>query len=570
MARLNICSKCKKPVILCQGHVALPKAVENVINDLHNLPAPTPEIVGSTDISLFDETTLSYKRVWQVPSLKDGTMQFIPMDKMAGYLTSFFQHLYRDFQPLPEDLPFIPIPDGEELLDYQIRDVYQMLRMHRRNMNILNANEPGLGKTIEMLCLINLCNFNRILVICPNSVKLNWKREADKWLKRRYDMEIAGTGLCTFSEFTIINYEALRVWGLPLATTPWDLVIIDEAHFCKNPSAQRAKAVFNIPGTRIAMLTGTPIVNYPYEIFPLWHHLDPKGSGTIQSFEREFTYRGSRFARNLKEMQRRLRNTIMIRNLKKDVLTQLPKKRRQIIEFASEGFEELLNEEKKVWNAKDNDFSNVDVVNDLNKMIAEGDMNDEEFAKRIDALKYDRRYYFTEISKIRHKVAQAKVPLVLEHLDTALDYIPGIKSDADNKIVVFGHHRDVLTSIAKHYGNMAVLVMGNENIKDRDDKVQRFQNDPTCRVFVGGMSVAGIGINLTAASHVVFAEMDWVPGTLTQAEDRCHRFGQEAESLLIQHLVLENSLDAYMGKTVINKQRQIDRAVNEPPAEKSA
>lgn len=564
MGKLNICSRCKKPVILCQGHVALPKNVEGVLN-LLAAQAPPVKVVGSRDIELFDETTLSPRKVWQVESLKDGTMQFIPMDRMAGYLTTFFQHLYRDFQPLPEDLPEIPIPDGEELLDYQRDDVYEMLRMIRRGQNILNANEPGLGKTVEMLCLINIApSIKRILVVCPNSVKFNWKREADKWLVRKYDMEIAGTGFCGFSDFTIINYEALRVWGLPLATTPWDLVIIDEAHFCKNPSAQRAKAVFNIKGTHLAMLTGTPIVNYPYEVFPLWHHLDAKASGTIQAFERDFCYTGSRFARNLKELQRRLRNSVMIRHLKRDVLTQLPRKRRQIIEFSSEGFEELLAEEKKVWNAKDNDFSNVDVVNDLNKMLMSDGMNDEEFAKAIDALKYNQRYYFTQIAKIRHKVAQAKVPLVLEHLDTALDYIPGIKSDSDNKIVVFGHHRDVLTTIAKHYGDMAVLVLGGESIAERDAKVQRFQTDPRCRVFVGGMSVAGVGINLTAASHVVFVEMDWVPGTLTQAEDRCHRIGQLAESLLIQHLVLENSLDAYMGKTVINKQRQIDKAVNEP------
>ena len=568
MARLNICSKCKKPVILCQGHLPLPKQVEQFLSDVVEASRPTPEahptVIGTRDIELFDETTLSTKRAWQVPSLKDGTLQFIPMDRMAGYLTTFFQHLYRDFQPIVEIPPDIPVPDGEELLPFQREDIYTMLRMHRNNQNILNANEMGLGKTIEMLCFINLINPNKVLVICPNSLKFNWKREAERWLVRKYDMEIAGTGLCTFSDFTIINYEALRVWGLPLATTSWDLVIIDEAHFVKNPSSQRAKAVFNIPGTRLVMLTGTPIVNYPYELFPLVHYLDKKHWGSIQAFERDFTWRGSRYARNLPRLQQKLRETVMLRHLKKDVLKELPRKRRQIIEFSSEGFEALLEEEKKAWQAKDNDFSKTEVVNELNKMLFAdgGGMNDAEFAKAIENLKYDKRYFFEQIAKIRHKVAQAKVPLVLEHLDNALDYIPGIKSEADNKVVVFGHHRDVLTAIAKHYGDMAVLVMGGENIADRDAKVKRFQTDPACRVFVGGMTVAGVGITLTAASHVVFAEMDWVPGTLTQCEDRCHRIGQEADSLLIQHLVLENSLDAYMGKTLIRKQGQIDKAVN--------
>lgn len=556
MATIAECPKCHKSVLLCRGHVRFDEEGDY------------PTVIGTRDIEIFDETQLANHRFWQVPSEKDGTVRFITHERMAGYLQDFFLHLYRDFQPPVEVLPEIPCPAGMEILDFQRDGVYDMWRRIKAGKNILLGDEMGLGKTIQVLLLVNMMQYKRVLVVCPNSLKLNWKREAETWLTDKHDLEVAGTSWCGMSDFTIINYEALRQWGVPLAREAWDLVVLDEAHYCKNPSTQRTKMAFALNGITMIMLTGTPIVNYPYEIFPLANRLDNKVWGDIAKFEYEFTYRGSRYARNLAVLQKRLRDSIMIRRLKKDVLTQLPKKRRQVIEFSSEGFEELLAEEKKAWAAKDNDFNNVDAINEImNTMMKEGS-DDADFAKIIENLKYNKRYYFEQIALIRHKVALAKVPLVLEHLDTVLDWIPGIKPDNDApKVVVFGHHRDVLQKIADHYKGGCVLVMGGEDITKRDAKVQKFQHDPECRVFVGGMAVNKEGINLTASAHVVFAEMDWVPGTLTQAEDRCHRIGQEADKVLVQHLVLENSLDAHMAKTVINKQRQIEKALDKKPKE---
>lgn len=538
------CKKCGHDIFSCPGH-----------SDI--------EILSREPVLLLNETAGEPCLVWQTTNDKEGNLRFVTQERMCGYLRDFFQHLYEAYQPIVKVRDTIPLPPGKELLSFQIDDIYEMLERPR---NILLANEMGLGKTIEVLCYINLTHPQRVLVVCPNSVKLNWKHEAEEWLVHHYDIEIAGTGLCTFSNFTIINYEAVTRWAPALNTHQWDLVIVDEGHFIKNPSAARSKAVCSLRGNKNILLTGTPIVNYPYELFNLIHWLDSETWPNVQRFMNRYTYgTQSRYGRNLHELQTKLRESIMIRHLKKEVLKDLPRKRRQIIEFSSEGFEDLLKEEKKIWNAKDNDFNNVDALNEIMKAVnnAKETDTDADFAAIIDQLKYNKRYYFEEIARIRHKVALAKVPLVIDHLDTALDYIPGIKSESDNKIVVFGHHRDVLTMIHRHYGDkMSVLVMGGEDIESRHAKVQRFQTDKTCRVFCAGMSVAGLGLTLTAASHVVFAEMDWVPGILTQAEDRVHRIGQEADSVLVQHLVLEDSLDAYMGKTVINKQRQIDKAMN--------
>jgi hypothetical protein len=159
---------------------------------------------------------------------------------------------------------------------------------------------------------------------------------------------------------------------------------------------------------------------------------------------------------------------------------------------------------------------------------------------------------FAEMSKVRHATAVAKLPQVIEYLHTALD-------DSEDKIVVMAHHHDVVNAIAREFGDLAVVLTGETN--DRQTPVDRFQNDPGCRLFIGSIRAAGVGITLTAASHVVFAELDWTPGNISQAEDRCHRIGQR-ESVLVQHLVLDGSLDARMAKVVVDKQEVIDQALD--------
>ena len=99
---------------------------------------------------------------------------------------------------------------------------------------------------------------------------------------------------------------------------------------------------------------------------------------------------------------------------------------------------------------------------------------------------------------------------------------------------------------------------------DRQAAVDRFQGDPDCRVFVGGILAAGVGITLTASAHVVFAELDWVPGNVAQAEDRCHRIGQ-TDRVLVQHLVIDGSLDARMAHMIVDKQAVIDAALDDEP-----
>jgi SWI/SNF-related matrix-associated actin-dependent regulator 1 of chromatin subfamily A len=160
---------------------------------------------------------------------------------------------------------------------------------------------------------------------------------------------------------------------------------------------------------------------------------------------------------------------------------------------------------------------------------------------------------FGELAKLRQDTALAKVPLVVDHIKNVLE--------DSGKLVVFAHHRAVIRELAEPFGDSVVTLTGADDITSRQASVDRFQTDDTCRIFIGSITAAGFGLTLTASAHVIFAELDWVPAHMTQAEDRTHRIGQK-DSVLVQHLVLQDSLDARMVGTLIKKQRVIDKVVD--------
>lgn len=445
------------------------------------------------------------------------------------------------------------------ILKFQIDGAREMLARDPEK-GILLADEMGLGKTVEVMLLINALAPKRILIGCPNNAKLIWSKHFEDYCVHKYDIEVAYSNFYRFGPVVIMNYEALAKWGDALARQEWDLVVYDEGHYLKTPSTKRAKAAFRIVGKKTIIVTGTPIVNYPYELFPLIHYLDRESWPEYGHFEAQFGSRTSdKLGRNLNRLNAQLRATIMTRRLKKDVLTELPRKRRQVVEFeVSAELRKLLDEEMAMFK-KVSGESSIDVVNMLNSLKNEGAVagDDLDWAAIIEELTLSRKFAFEEMARLAHKIGLAKLPFVMEHIENALD--------AREKVVVFGHHRDVLSEIAKRFSSSSVLLLGGNRDQGfaTAEAAERFNEQENCRVFVGQVSIAQ-GYSIKGSSTVIFVEEDWVPGVMTQAEDRCHGIGRgdaDARSMLIQHLVFEDSLDTYKAKLTIKKQKSIDRAV---------
>lgn len=464
----------------------------------------------------------------------------------------------------------IPRPEGLDYLPYQKAGINYALT----HPSVLFGDEMGLGKTIQAIGVINADeSIKKVLVICPASLKLNWKRELKKWLTREMSIGISEGKQCYagYVDICILNYDIAQKHEKLLQSVLWDLVIIDEAHYLKNPKAKRTQTILGreaykdkcaLPGIkarrRIA-LTGTPIPNRPVEGFGIFHYLAPS------EFPKFFPY-AIRYcdghqnahgwdlngASNLFELQEKLRASCMVRRLKADVLKELPAKRRTVIEIECE--DGIVSEEMEAWESRQ------DQINELRAAVelAKASDDEDEYKRAVEALNVRVKATFTEISQMRHDTAVLKIPYVIEHLKNAIE--------DGHKVVCFAHHHDVIDALRHEFGPVAVSVYGMTSMQGRQDAVDRFQKDPDCKLFIGGILAAGVGLTLTAASHVVFAELDWVPGNVTQAEDRCHRIGQH-DMVLVEHLVLEGSLDARMAKILVEKQEVIEQALDaEMPA----
>ena len=441
----------------------------------------------------------------------------------------------------------VPAPPGLEYLPYQRAGIAYALG--RRNTLI--GDEMGLGKTIQAIGFVNcLADASRVLILCPASLRLNWRAEWRRWHTGPI-RPVLLDGPIRFRperQAFICSYDSVRKYHPQIAATEWDVLICDEAHLLKDAGTRRAKTVFGgkhdgaefkaIPAARRLFLTGTPIVNRAAELWPLVHALAPDGLGKTKA---DFIERYGSNGR-LDELHMRLRTQIMVRRRKDDVLKQLPKKRRQIVLIDVAGAAELIARERGAISLQQQAIkrTRAEIVGLPHQ-------------EQVMRLRQCRAIALSEIARVRHETALAKLPAAIEQIRDALANV--------EKIVVFCHHLDVHSALAAEFGRIAVGLTGETSQNDRHQAVERFQRDKGVRVFLGSIRAAGLGLTLTAASVVVFVELDWTPAAMMQAEDRLHRIGQ-INPVLAQHLVIDGSIDQKMSRILIEKQAVMDAALD--------
>jgi SWI/SNF-related matrix-associated actin-dependent regulator 1 of chromatin subfamily A len=426
----------------------------------------------------------------------------------------------------------VPVPCGLSYFEYQKAGIEFLARAPAA----LLADEPGVGKTVEVCGLLNLRpEIKSILVICPASVKFVWARELEKWLLIQREISIAGTrSFDISSEIVIVNYDLLRRYLSALKGVVFDLVVLDEAHYVKTSSAQRTKAAKAIamPAKRKVLLTGTPIMSRPAELWSLLQLIDAKAWGLFFPFARRYcdaqkTSFGWDFsgASNLEELSTRLRGSgTFLRRMKADVLPQLPKVIRQVIPL---------------------DVDTSPLLEELTEALAEKlgfDPADPPFD--IDPT----RIPFELVSAIRHETGVLKA-------GAAIKFILESTGDSTEKTIVFAHHKDVLTALAAALPG-SVKVTGESSTKNRQLAVDEFQNDSKVQYFIASTTAMGVGITLTSSSRVIFVEQDWVGSVMEQAESRAHRLGQ-VSSVFVQYLVVRDTIDERIMNTLVGKMKVI-------------
>ena len=415
--------------------------------------------------------------------------------------------------------------------------------------------------TVQAVGIINARpEVRKVLIVVPAALRLNWTREANKWLVRKLPIFRKNTQIEDAEGISIMSYEEATKYAESIKAQTWDLIIADEAHYLKNSKAKRTKTVLGFEATSWVLLTGTPVLNKPVEVFNLVKKIDPTGLGSnwIHFVTRYCDARKGPWgwetdgASNLDELNIKLRLAGMIRRTKEQVLTELPAKRRSLIPLEPDASTLKLIREQlaKQLEAKK-------AIRKARQLERKGN---ESFAGDITKLRATAGIAFEDISRIRHELARAKVPQVLEYVRDAV---------AASPTIVFGFHTDVIQAIADGLADFRVgKLTGEETEKQKNAVVDDFQAGKLDAI-VCNIKAGGVGFTLTRSSHLIFAELDWTPGNVEQAEDRAHRIGQR-DCLQVDWLVLDGSLEAKIAKTLATKKATITQATGDnlppPPA----
>lgn len=424
-----------------------------------------------------------------------------------------------------------------KLFPYQVEGAEWLSNQRRA----LLADEMGLGKSAQAITAADEILADSILVVCPAVARENWKREFAK-----------------FSRFprqpVISSYEGIV--SAFQTGAPWqkfDLAIIDESHFAKNPEAERTKALLGKNGLvhhveRMWFLSGTPMPNHPGELWPI---MFTTGRTTLKydvfcrryckfvpGFRQHLQITGAK-AERVEELREKLA-PIMLRRTVEDVGMQLPELffgdvvvEPCPVKLSREQFENATKEE--LW-----------------------------LRKRLEGLDEFNPKEMRLLEAIARSVSTLRLYNGLQKVDSVAQMVnEELESNQYSKIVIFGVHRAVLQGLHdKLYSDFwPAIINGETSERERQERIDRFQKGKRSRVLLCNIRAAGTAITLTAADQVLFVESEWSPGDNRQATKRCHRIGQ-TRPVRARFVGIANSIDEKIQR--INRRKAQDiRAVLE-------
>ncbi len=434
-----------------------------------------------------------------------------------------------------DELPYQLDNFGIEMYPFQHAAVAYLLRAKQ----CVLGDEAGVGKTfpaIAAACLVREPD-SRIIVICPANLKLNWASEIkrarpDDVIYICYGQKPTET-LVGREAWIILNYDIATYWVEMLRTVKSNVVILDEMHNCKNPSAQRSAACLQIAAGKPYRfgLTGTLFRNRHAEAFyPLrvLGQLEPLGGHA--KLLREYCGGSEGVSVNSEGFNKLLRQHCYVRREKRDVLTQLPAKTRAHLVVDIDN--------RKRYTTKENDL-----IAWLRKM-------------RLDPAlwKTARVEAMARMNQLRQLTGTGKLPAAVDWIQDYLD-----QSEPGDKLVVFAYHRKVQAGLHAAFPD-ALHLFADDKLQERQDAKERFQTDPSQRLIICSLHVASEGITLTAASTMLCVELDYVPAMLfDQMEGRIDRNGQTRPTQ-VYYLLAENSIDQRMMRLLESKWRIVTAA----------
>lgn len=488
------------------------------------------------------------KKLWWIPgecrTQMEGFKQYYKAEIVPG--DKLRELALVDIPPMP-DLLVEPAVQNITLRPYQLQGIARGMQLKR----YINGDEQGLGKTIQTIATISTWKQEGdeplpVLIICPASLKENWKREIERFTKykamilsdktrnnwpRYFELGLA--------QFFIVNYESLKKyfvqqWPTGRMVKSKDIVmikdieifktvVIDEAHRCKDTGTQQTKLCLRMAyrKERVILLTGTPVVNKPID---LWSQICIMGqmapiASTLKEYKEKFC-EGANGARNQKALNSLLNAHCYFRREKKDVAKDLPSKDRQKMLCEITTRSEYAHAES-----------------DFYHWLSQQNLDDEAIARKM------RAEILTQMNVLRQISARGKIPAAKEFIDEVIE--------SGEKLIVFVVLKEIVNELKKLYPD-AVTITGTDNTEQRQRNIDAFQNDKNCQLIICNIKAAGVGITLTASSRVLFLEYPWTYADCVQCEDRAHRIGQTLP-VMCTYLLGEKTIDEKMLDIILSK-----------------
>ena len=465
----------------------------------------------------------------------------------------------------PPTVRFTPL--GQELMRHQGQVVAAAAAGHR---TFLLADEPGLGKTAQALLAAEAAEAFPLLVVVPSVVKVNWAREAARWIPGRPVTVVHGDGdtVDGYADVVVVNYEVLDRHLGWLGDLGFRGMVVDEAHFIKNTSSQRSKNVlalserirFRTGRPLLMALTGTPLINDIDDFRAIWQFLGwidgtkPVGDLMVALEETGLTPASPGFYSAARKC---VVDQGIVRRRKVDVAADIPARRiaDMHVELDAADGRSIRAAERELARRMVKQYTTA-----LESRTTQtGDGLDVELVRRIARAELKRSAEAKtgdNVFTMMRKIGRAKA-------DLAADYAAQLARSA-GKAVFFAKHVDVLDAAEESFTRQGVRfasIRGDQTPSVRQKNIDAFTKDPAVSVAVCSLLAAGVGINLQVASNVVLAELSWTDAEQTQAIDRSHRIGQ-TEPVTAWRIIASQTLDARVAELVDSKAGLAARALD--------
>lgn len=414
--------------------------------------------------------------------------------------------------------------------------------------NIIIADQPGLGKTLQSLSATKLRDAQKVLIFAPKTAKKTWSDEIKKWLNEDSVVVIGGSPKQREEQWTgdykyyVANYHLLLRDLSHMKKIDWDFVIADEATDISNPEAKTTKALKKLNSKYKLALTGTPISNTLKDIWSIIDWVHPKLLGTFSEFQKEYCIKDKYNTiigyKNLSKLRSKI-EPYFIRRLKSQVLTELPPKTYENI------YSEFSPEERQLYVA-----IQEEIMEELRRLGMT-----------------DRRYLSQAIVKmLRLKQMTGTCELINnQNVSTKLDDLKELLKiilSGNDKAIIFTQFREMAVILMRELDEYKpLLIAGGVSETERGSNQDIFNNDDEHKLLI--MTSAGSrSLNLQRASYVIHYDLPWSISQTEQREDRAHRNGQK-QNVTIYRMLVRDSIDEYTLEVLNSKQNISDRLLEE-------